>query len=171
MENEKIVEEKNVEKKPKNSPISYVIAILILAAVAYVYFCTDMIRMRPLSQEGSAFIGTYEYQVKQSPWDGSYSLADENNNPFHFILTLNEDGTGSWNHGVEANPEDPFTSNDSLVWREENGVAALYIRGYNYDLVFYTNKNGNLVVNKRDSSGKIITGYYDETDGTWIKTA
>ena len=166
MENEKIVEEKNVEKKPKNSPISYVIAILILAAVAYAYFCTDMIRMRPLSQEGSAFIGTYEYQVKQSPWDGSYSLADENNNPFHFILTLNEDGTGSWNHGsVEDN-----TENDSLVWREEDGIVAICISGYDDDFNFYTNKNGNLVLKGRDSSGKIIRSY-NETDGTWIKTA
>ena len=170
MENEKIVEEKNVEKKPKNSPISYVIGILILAAVAYVYFCTDMIRMRPLSQEGSAFIGTYEYQVKQSPWDGTYSIADENNNPYYFILTLNEDGTANWNHGLEG---DDNPTNESMTWREEDGIAVIH-----YPLeseregafVFYTNKNGNLVLNRRDSSGKIETAY-NEVHGTWIKTA
>ena len=121
--------------------------------------------MRPLSQEGSAFIGTYEYQVKQSPWDGTYSIADENNNPYYFILTLNEDGTGSWNHD---------NLNESIVWKEEDGGAAIYYpeaeAGSAARDFFHTNENGNLILDMVMRNGEIYFSY-DEEYGTWIKTA
>ena len=123
MENEKIVEEKNVEKKPKNSPISYVIGILILAAVAYAYFCTDMIRTRPVSQEGSQFVGTYEYEPSYfiaSDGEKVYYYGDVNGVPIDCALILKEDGTGSFR---EFN--DNLDETESLIWKEVNGTVEI----------------------------------------------
>ena len=157
MENEKIVEEKNVEKKPKNSPISYVIAILIIAAVAYAYYCTIP---KAVPQEGSQFIGTYEYEPNS---DGFDMFMDLDGNLYRTILILNEDGTGSWNHD---------NLNESIVWKEEDGGAAIYYPeaevGSASDF-FHTNENGNLVFDTI-INGEIVFSY-DEEYGTWIKTA
>ena len=116
MENEKIVEEKNVEKKPKHSPIPYVIAILILAAIAYAYFCTDIIRTRPVSQEGSQFVGTYERELSSYP-----NYTDLNNVPIQCTLILEEDGTGSFR---EYN-DNGIDGTASVTWKEVNGTAEI----------------------------------------------
>ena len=165
MENEKIVEEKNVEKKPKNSPISYVIAILILAAVAYAYYCTIP---KAVPQEGSQFIGTYEYEPAS---DGSYPFIDLNGNPRHIILILNEDGTGHFIHKCEAD-SDEEDQNESIVWREKDGGAAIYYpeTGSAISYFFYTNENGNLILDMVMTNGEVTLSYNEEY-GTWIKTA
>ena len=157
MENEKIVEEKNVEKKPKNSPISYVIAILIIAAVAYAYYCTIP---KAVPQEGSQFIGTYEYE----PNSDSFSrFMDLDGNLYRTILILNEDGTGSFIHA---------DLNESTVWKEKDGGAAIYYpeSGSSAGDFFHTNENGNFVFDMLMGNGEIAFSY-DEEYGTWIKTA
>ena len=143
MENEKIVEEKNVEKKPKKKMDGVTIFLIIIAlaaiiGIAYLYFYTDILtpyENQRKDMTGSSYIGEYVLDTDPDPEKSGFAdVIDGKEVPQNQTLYLKADGTcyvidhndNDFNMGTRLweETEDGFRIHDS-GYAADNGYACV----------------------------------------------
>ena len=144
MENEKIVEEKNVEKKPKKKIDGITIFLIIVAlaaiiGIAYLYFYTDILTpyesYQLTDKTGSSYVGEYVLDVDIDPNDGlpvGAELIDGEWVADNQTLYLNADGTC---YVIDHNNGD--SKGRINAWEEtEDGFCVNTLGGYDAGRIF-----------------------------------
>ena len=111
---------------------------------------------------GKGFYMTEDFEIA-SLWASKYE-----NDGYVNTYELNLEGLKILNL-ADSDEED---QNESIVWREKDGGAAIYYpeTGSAISYFFYTNENGNLILDMVMTNGEVTLSYNEEY-GTWIKTA